>query len=195
MRLFVGIPLSLELLAEFGKIVARLRSGSDNLRWTAPESWHITLQFLGHTTPEQYQCLIPGLSQIQFAPVPIQLAELGFFDRTGVFFADVVPTPALVSLAARVASATSPCGFVPDARPFHPHITLARTRRGANGKPLRALQEKIHRQPAFPRFLASEFLLYQSHLSPTGSIYEVRHRFPLQLPPGPAGSRAPQNEI
>jgi 2'-5' RNA ligase len=179
MRLFVGIPLTPEVLAELAKRTARLRSSGDNLRWTAPESWHITLQFLGNTDPEQHHCLVAQLSEVHAAPVPIHLAELGFFDRAGVFFADVEPTPALIALAKRVSSATSICGFSPETRPFHPHITLARVKDQSRGQPLQALAQRLQRQPAFSRFTASEFLLYESHLSPAGSTYEISRRFPF----------------
>jgi 2'-5' RNA ligase len=179
MRLFVGIPLAPEVLAELAKLTVRLRSSGDNLRWTAPESWHITLQFLGNTDPETYRCLIAQLHEVHAAPVPVHLAELAFFDRAGVFFADVEPTPPLVALAARVSSATSICGFSPETRPFHPHITLARAKGQSRGRPLQSLVQRIKDQPAFPRFRACEFLLYESHLSPAGSTYVIRHRFPL----------------
>ena len=181
MRLFVGIPLASEVLAELSKVTARFRSNGDNLRWTAPESWHITLQFLGNTDPEQYRCLIAQLSGVHAGPVPIHLANLGFFDRAGVFFVDVEPTPALVALAARVNSATSFCGFSPETRPFHPHITLARAKGQSRGQPLQALAQRIKNQPTFRRFRASEFLLYESHLSPAGSTYEIQHRFLLDI--------------
>lgn len=179
MRLFVGIPLAAAAVSELSAVVDRLRSSSDGLRWMPPESWHITLQFLGNTAAEQYDCLVAHLGQVRAAPVPVRLAELGFFDRAGIFFADVALTSELVSLAGRVTSATSHCDFVPETRPFHPHITLARAKGQGRSQPLRSLQQKIHRQPAFTRFAASEFLLYESHLSQEGSAYELRHRFPL----------------
>ena len=183
MRLFVGIPLGPVVLSELSAVVARLRSGSDSLRWTEPASWHITLQFLGNTDHEQYQCLVARLGEVRSKSVPVHLAELGFFERAGVFFADVSATPELVTLAGRVVAATSLCGFVPETRPFYPHITLARAkgprRSQSHDQPFRFLEQKILRQPAFTRFSAAEFLLYESHLSPAGSTYEIRHRFPL----------------
>ena len=179
MRLFVALPLSEAVLAELAAVVARLRRKDDCLRWMQPESWHITLQFLGNTDPHQFQCLVAHLFEVHAAPFPIHLAELGFFDRAGIFFADVEPTPALVALAARVNSATSICGFKPETRPFHPHITLARAKGQSRGQPLQALSKRFQSQPAFPRFRALEFLLYESHLSPAGSTYEIRHRFLL----------------
>ena len=179
MRLFVGIPLSPAVLSELTTVVARLRSGSDGLRWMAPESWHITLQFLGNTEQEKLNCLIARLGEVRSAPVPVHLTQLGFFDRAGIFYADVSLTPELVALADRITVATAVCGFVPEVRPFHPHITLARAKDPVRGQPLRTLERRILRPPSFTRFVAPEFLLYESHLSPAGATYEVRHQFPL----------------
>jgi 2'-5' RNA ligase len=85
----------------------------------------------------------------------------------------------LTSRAASINSVTALFGFAPETRPLHPHITLARAKGRGRSQPLRALQQRIHLQPTFTRFSANEFLLYEGHLFPTGSIYEVRHRFPL----------------
>lgn len=181
MRLFVGIPLGDAVIRELAAVVARLRPGSGSLRWTAPESWHITLQFLGEATPEQYECLAARLGEVRAAPVAVQLGELGFFDRAGVFFADVVVAGELIALEERVVSATSKCGFVAETRPFHPHITLARAKGQGRGTDLRELKGKIRSQPSFTRFTAREFLLYESHLGPGGARYEIKARFASEV--------------
>ncbi len=126
-------------------MVARLRSPQDSLRWTSPESWHITLQFLGNTDQKHCDCALARLVEIHAAPVQVRLGELGFFDRAGVFLADVVPTADLVALAQGVTAATARCGFVAESRPYHPHITLARAKGEGRGGPLRALQERMLR--------------------------------------------------
>lgn len=177
MRLFAGIPLAAAVMDELRAVSARLRSSGDGLRWTVPESWHITLQFLGNTSPEQYACLVPRLRALHAPPVPVCLEELGCFERAGILFAGVRLTPELLSLQERVTAATQPCGFVPEARPYQPHITLARAKGQRRG--LGELKAKTRRQPNFSRFAAREFLLYESFLSPAGSRYEVRERFPL----------------
>ena len=46
MRLFIGIPLPPIVIDELTQLTARLRSKEDNFRWPAPETWHVTLQFL-----------------------------------------------------------------------------------------------------------------------------------------------------
>jgi 2'-5' RNA ligase len=186
MRLFVGIPLADAVVRELAAVVTRLRSPAldrkppaGGLRWTAPESWHITLQFLGESTPEQYECLAARLSEVRASPVTVQLGELGFFDRAAVFYVDAGLTQGLVLLEQRVVAATSKCGFVAETRPFHPHITLARVKGQGRSADLRKLRDKIRSQPAFTRFTAREFLLYQSHLGPRGAKYEVKARFGL----------------
>lgn len=107
------------------------------------------------------------------------LEDLGLFDRAGILFAGVRVTPELLSLQTRIAAATEPCGFVPDLRPYQPHITLARGK--SNGQPqrIRELKAELDHRPKFTRFVAQEFLLYESLLNPAGSHYEVRERFHL----------------
>jgi len=175
MRLFIGIPLTAAVIDELRTASSRLRS-ADGLRWTAPESWHVTLQFLGNTNLEQYECVVERLRSLHSPSIPICLEELGCFERAGILIASVRLTPELLSLQERVTAATQPCGFVPETRPFQPHITLARSK----GRPnLGQLKTKIRRPANFTRFTACEFLLYESFLGPTGSRYEIRERFPL----------------
>lgn len=179
MRLFVGIALADDLVRELEIVAARLRSGDSGLRWTEPDSWHVTLQFLGHATPEQFDCLMVQLAEVRSESVSIQLGSLECFEREGVFFADVAETPGLAALAERVAAATSKCGFKGEMRPFHPHITLARAKGQGRGAELRALAGRVRGEPAFTPFMAREFLLYESHLGAESARHEVRGRFRL----------------
>jgi 2'-5' RNA ligase len=205
MRLFVGIALADAVVRELKATVAGLRSRGPadrqarespvaGLRWTEPDSWHITLQFLGNATPEQYACLLAQLGDVRSLPVPVELGSLGCFDRTGVLFADITVTPALAALADGVMAATSGCGFVAETRPFHPHITLARMKGQGRGAELRSLTSGMRNQPRFLPFTAREFLLYESHLNAEGARYEVRGRFPLQQM-GKHGRDAPHTDI
>src|ERR1035441_10849162 len=93
MRLFVGIPLAAPVVRELTAASARLRRSSDLLRWSKPESWHITLQYLGNTEPGRYECVVARLGELCLSPVPIWLEGLGCFDRAGVLFAEVRAAP------------------------------------------------------------------------------------------------------
>lgn len=177
MRLFIGIPMSPAVVDQLALVRARLERPSDGLRWSAPESWHITLQFLGATNPAQYDCVRFGLRELSAKPVPVHLEGLGFFERAGVFFAGVRLSPELIALQKCVVAATHQCGFEPEDRPYHPHITLARNRGRENG--IRALKPRAGAAPDFASFIASQFVLYESFPHASGSRYEVRARFPL----------------
>jgi 2'-5' RNA ligase len=150
----------------------------DALRWSTPESWHITLQFLGSTTPQQYECVTACLRELRPPSVPIELGTFGTFDRAGVLFVDVHVTPQLIALQQAVASATAPCGFVPESRPYHPHITLARREGKGGSRELQAWMSQIDPQPNLSSFTAKGFLLYESVPTPEGSRYEIRERYP-----------------
>ena len=198
----MGIALTDAVTRELSALVARLRAKAelgDGLRWTEPDSWHITLQFLGNTTPEQCACLMAQLGDVRSAPPLVELGKLGCFHPASVFFVDVAVTPGLAALAERVMAATGRCGFAAETRPFHPHITLARRtgnkgprdqgnkkaclpspgRSAGRGGALSELVAGAGAVPAFSRFTAKEFLIYESHLGAGRARYEVRGRFAL----------------
>ena len=181
MRLFLGIPLPSSVAAELSRISLRYQSPGDNLRWYPPESWHITLQFLGSVTPEQHAGIVPAMRALHHPPIPVTLGALDFFDRAGVFFAQVALTPELLSLHQHITAANAPFEFVPDTRPYHPHITLARTKGRSASRSLRALQTQLQAHPyrLAASFTASEFVLYESIATPSGSRYEIRDYFNL----------------
>lgn len=180
MRLFLGLPLATNVTDQLTRLSLRLRAKDDGLRWSVPGSWHITLQFLGNTQPVQYECLTTQLSRLRTHSLTVHLDGVGFFDRAGIFYAGIQLTPALLALQQKIVAVTAQCGFKPEARPYRPHITLARSKGKAGARGLRHLQNTLHAQPVFPSFFATEFLLYESTLTPSGSIYTVRQRFPLE---------------
>jgi 2'-5' RNA ligase len=179
MRLFAGIPLADEVVEELAKMTARLRRKEDGLRWSAAEGWHVTLQFLGSVDAERYECVVARLREVRGVAVPVRLEGVGFFERAGVFFAGVRVSPELVALQRRVTAATERCGFVPEDRPYHPHVTLARSKGRERERAMRALKTRVTREAKFSEFVAEEFLLYESFSEPGGSRYEVRERFLL----------------
>ena len=179
MRLFIGIPLAAEVIDGLERLSHSLRSADDRLRWMSAESWHITLQFLGETSQERYNCLVPRLREIAWVSPSIQVGGLGVFDRAGVFFADVHVSPELGQLQRSVVAATAKCGCSAEDRPFHPHITLARAKGDDRMHALRKLKKRVSLNLEFTPFTATEFLLYEAFLDPRGSRYEVRERFPI----------------
>lgn len=179
MRLFLAISLPFEVIDALDRLSHSLRSANDSLRWSSPETWHITLQFLGETSVERHNCIIHQLADIHSPAVPIWLHGTGFFDRAGVFFAGVNVSPELRRLEKQVVAATSRCGVIAEDRPYHPHVTLARAKDDRRIDAFRRLKTRAKPDVEFPAFSAHEFQLYESFLGREGARHEIRQRFPL----------------
>jgi RNA 2',3'-cyclic 3'-phosphodiesterase len=171
MRLFLGLPIPPELAQALTRL-ARAKELPKG-RPTAPENIHLTLVFLGEVAEPKLQLIERELSQLTFAPFQLKLTGLNTFPRAGILFAEVDPARPLLHLQAKIAAAMVRCGFAPkDAeanRPYHPHITLARLH-----GPLRLSQIQRALPSSLQRtFTADTVNLYRSHLTPTGSRYEI----------------------
>jgi RNA 2',3'-cyclic 3'-phosphodiesterase len=180
MRLFIALALDSITRDELKRVLEPIRSGVDSLRWTTPESWHITLQFLGSTTPQQLTCLLTALPRVKRPAILVRLGKVGCFEHAGVLFLEAHLSAELLILQNEVVQATSICGFVPEARAYTPHITLARSRDGkSRGKLKRVLELATQAMPRIAPFRADEFRLYHSLAGAESSPYEVLSRFPL----------------
>ncbi len=175
MRLFVGIPIAASVVAEIAAMTEQLKRAGDGLRWSTPEQWHITLQFLGDTTEDKYACAAVALRGVKAAPVMVRMMNAGCFEH--VFYMDVALTDGLSALQRRIVAANAACGFGAEERPYHPHVTLARARRkDVKGSELERLKSKAAGEWQCTSFVAEEFILYESVLGPGGSRYEARER-------------------
>jgi 2'-5' RNA ligase len=167
MRLFLGLPIPSELAQALTRLTRAIELPKG--RCTAPENLHLTLVFLGEVAEPTLPPIQQELSELQFAPFPLKLSSLSTFLRAGVLFAEVEPTRPLLHLQAKAAASMARCGFAPEDRPYHPHITLARFH-----GPLRLNKSQQALPPSLQRsFRADTVNLYLSHLTPTGAHYEI----------------------
>ncbi|WP_026442487.1 RNA 2',3'-cyclic phosphodiesterase [Pseudacidobacterium ailaaui] len=181
MRLFTALALDPETAEGLRAYVAGLRQKFPLLKWALPDGWHVTLQFLGEGREDSYAAIVKELRGVCAAPVKVRLGRPDFFARAGIFHVAVERTESLLALYGKTTAALARCGFAPEARPYTPHITLARRRGGAPSSDFRRLQLEVEKNATvkFSSFVAHEFLLYQSFTGGPVSRYEVRERFPL----------------
>jgi RNA 2',3'-cyclic 3'-phosphodiesterase len=118
-------------------------------QWTAVANLHLTLRFLGETSPTQQATLAHALGELTQATPPFVLAlgALGAFPnwrKPNVVWLGVQgDLGALQELQAQVEAAVQAVGFVPAEQAFTPHLTLARARRTADSLALRAAGERL----------------------------------------------------
>lgn len=108
------------------------------LRWGWPDAarrydesdWHLTLHFLGALPAERLADLRAGLA-VDVEPFELLLDRAELWPRgIAVLTCEQVP-PALLQLHQALAHAMQRLDLLPDARPYRPHLTLARSALGA----------------------------------------------------------------
>lgn len=180
-RLFVALDLPEPARAAIAAWRDRAIAGRDELRPVAAASLHVTLCFLGWRSelevPEIAETAFeacagldaPRLSARELTPVPPRRPRLFALDLE-----DAGGRGAAVQSAASGALAAARF-YKPESRPFWPHLTLARIKRGAHAGPLEA--DPPPREP----LTASELTLYRSTLRPQGALYEALARTRLGI--------------
>jgi 2'-5' RNA ligase len=145
------------------------------------EALHVTLVFLGYQPEKEIARIAetafnpldglaaPVLNVRGIKPVPPRDPRLFAFDlddedgRAG-------------ALQAAASDALAAAHFYrPEKRPFWPHVTFARVKRGVRRAPAIDAPDP----PAEP-FEVTEVVLYRSHLSPRGARYEPLERLELK---------------
>lgn len=175
MRLFIAIPLPSSAATSLQVQTHKIAPLATQLRWLQPESWHLTLQFLGSVAPERADALVNSLGTANGIPTRIQFASLECFDRAGALVAMIRPDSELDALQRRVLALTLSLGFTPESRPFTPHVTLARWK----GSLPRSTSAALHHAEFEGEFIADRFALFQSFTEPSGARYQILRSYPL----------------
>ncbi|MGB8769404.1 MAG: RNA 2',3'-cyclic phosphodiesterase [Candidatus Korobacteraceae bacterium] len=191
MRLFVALDIDREIRERITEFRKQMRQLAPDVRWVAPETFHVTLQFLGET--KKLEEVQRALRSVRGAPVELSFRNAGFFPSPKsprVFWVGIATDERLQELADSVGNALQPLGCQRDAGPFRPHLTLARA---GSGRPrpvpgehdapaLQVVRAKLETlsQLDFGTMTAREFYLYESKLSPAGAQYTKLSRYRLE---------------
>jgi RNA 2',3'-cyclic 3'-phosphodiesterase len=195
MRLFVAIDLDDSIRERIARFLEGVRGFAPDARWVRPESLHVTLKFIGEGKEEEVEKIKAALGVVRAAALALNFHGCGYFPSARaarVFWVGVESDEKLASAAEMVDKSLAPLGISTEEHEFNAHLTLARSgtgksaarndkRKGAASK-FQHLQERLARLPApeFGSMTVREFFLYQSKLSPGGSLYTKLARFELQ---------------
>jgi 2'-5' RNA ligase len=166
-----------------GEIIRRLewvqgllaKTGAD-LKLVKPQKTHITIRFLGNTSPLMLDAMYEEIKQVSFPPFEITLRGLGAFphlNRPRVVWAGIQKgADELVKIFEQLEPRLRKLGFKPDKKGFSPHLTIARVRSGRNkaqlAKAIRELEDYD-----FGSVKADCLRLKKSVLTPRGPIYST----------------------
>jgi RNA 2',3'-cyclic 3'-phosphodiesterase len=180
MRIFIALDIPTEVRARLTEYMERARMLAPEARWARVEGLHVTLKFVGEVSDARVQEMKIALASVKAAPVAVRFAGVGFFPNVRaarVFWAAVDGGEDLPRLASAIDVALAALDIVREAKPYQPHMTLAR----AAARPLHQLQPLLaDAPPQFGTMTAREFFLYLSQPQKGGSKYTKLERFGLE---------------
>lgn len=183
MRLFVAFEIPNETREALAGLITQLKPKCATARWVRPEGMHVTVKFIGHTSADNLEAVRKALSTIRSPePVVIHFRGLGFFPnerQPRVLCCGAEASPNTVPLAGDIDRSLARLGIEPEARPFTPHLTLARfkgdeiRKRGKPGEECSQVVAIARELSAkeFGEVRTSDFHLFESKLSRSGAEY------------------------
>jgi len=192
LRTFIAINVPPAVLDTITRIQNRFKSLGLHASWVKPGNIHLTLKFLGDTDPDRISGIQNKLTETlaPFEPFRLSLDSAGVFPDTKnprilwVGLKDGDGT--LKVLQTAIEKALESVGFPVEQRPYSPHLTLARIRspwgiKSPKGKKeLKDELDALNLQGIDHRpFEVGDIHLYESQLTPKGSIYTVLANFKL----------------
>jgi 2'-5' RNA ligase len=192
-RSFIAVELSTKARMALTDLQNRLKTvvPPNSMRWTAPQNVHLTLHFLGDVGSDDIEKITAGLSAITslYSPFSVTLSYLGCFPNTRrpriVWVGLAGDTASLVALHHDLGSRLKAAiGFRPDSRPYSPHLTIGRVKKGIPARHLSQLGQVLKQEQPNVGQLATlkvtEISLIKSELKPTGAIYTQLSRAELK---------------
>lgn len=177
MRLFVALAMP-EAVAQS---LLLLQGGVPGARWHPRENLHLTLRFIGEVDGREAADIDDALAAIRAPGFTLELNGLGTFGNRDPrqLWAGVRPNEALMHLQRKIESALQRIGLAPEPRKFTPHVTLARLKAPRRDKLMEYMS--AHALYASAPFAVSAFALYESMLTPNGSLYTIEREYPLEF--------------
>jgi 2'-5' RNA ligase len=187
-RIFCAVELPEDVRARIDAHVARLREatpGTLKISWERAEKLHLTLKFLGEIDAERVEALTRAAGRAAGAAgkFEVSLQETGAFPARGnprvLWLGLRDDTNRLAQLQAQLEAECERENFPREARPFRPHITIARIRvANAAARHVARLHGETEFAPA--TFNLGEFVVMQSRLGAGGSRYTPLSRHELK---------------
>lgn len=190
-RAFLAVELSQELRSEVAVVQQELKQrvesekkGEIRISWVQPAKIHLTIKFLGDVDEHVIDPLLGAIEQaVGSQPsVNVPLERLGAFSSPhsprvlwigpSENWEQGVEGKRVIEIHGAIEQACESLGLLREAKPFSPHLTLARIKTGGRHIGVALATSGVLDQPLSVGSLAVEsVVLMKSELKPTGSVY------------------------
>jgi len=184
-RSFIAIEIPQPLQARMGELQRELKRVEADVTWVRPGSIHLTLKFLGTVSVEVLEKVSLAVSPViaTWEPFDLRIHGLGCFPSSRnprVLWLGVDRGIEQISpLQEVIEKKTLEESFLPEPRPFTPHLTIGRVR-SFKGKGALTQAIEAHKNIEIGAFRAKEVFLIKSELTPSGAIYTKLKTFPMR---------------
>jgi RNA 2',3'-cyclic 3'-phosphodiesterase len=178
LRAFFAIALQDDIRQALLREISYLKENLPiSIKWVKKQQLHLTLRFLGSITPNQVDQIINTLTLGDLPTFNLEFQHLVALPhhKPRIIGMGVRLSEELATLIRYLDETLRDRGFEPESRTFLPHITLGRI---AKPKRKSLLLDKMR---VFHPQSVSQITLYESQLSPEGSIYSALCHFPLKM--------------
>lgn len=190
-RAFLAVPPDPAWSDSAKALLGKLRPGLPDASWTRPDSWHLTLRFLGEVPRERLSEFASGIARAAARHAALRLSTGGpvvFPPRgparvLGAGFAEDSGAAALASLARDAEECARAIRLEPERRPFRPHVTFARIRRPWPPDAVARFRDGVGGW-SFPAWPVGVCVLYESRLAPEGATHTPVGRWTLPAAEG-----------
>jgi 2'-5' RNA ligase len=160
-RAFISAPIPAQVVVE----LRRLNRSQPEVRWTNPDQWHVTLQFIEHCDIEVVE---ESFLQITAkSPTAVLGPRIALLGKNNL----VVPVGGLTDLAHQVQKSMEPHESLKNQFSFVGHLTLGRLK-DAN-------RAELEGTPLLGSFVVTELELVQSVLGAGGPTHTTVNRLSL----------------
>lgn len=180
-RLFVAVPVPPDALEACRGLIDGVRRGpaGRGARWVRTENLHLTLRFLGATSPDRVPAIADAVRAAArgTAAFSVRLARAGAFPSAGrpraLWIGIEQGAEQLAAITAALEAPLDVLGWPPEGRPFRPHLTVARTDAAPIADAAAAAAALMAAADGWQAaFDVDRVVLYRSHLRSGPPVYE-----------------------
>jgi 2'-5' RNA ligase len=189
LRSFIAIEIPAGIQSAIAHSTASLKNTLPQtlIRWVAPQNVHLTLKFLGDVSPANLARLA-GTLKMETASrdmFSMSVGRIGAFPsarRARVIWIGLEAPPALETLRRGVEAAAAQMGYVPEERPFSPHLTIGRVGQNASASDLQRIRIALEATSVgiLGTVRVEAAHIFKSDLKPGGSVYTHLYTLPMK---------------
>jgi RNA 2',3'-cyclic 3'-phosphodiesterase len=133
-RTFVAVLLAHDLKEEISKVQEQVKKLAPDVKWVAPENFHVTMKFLGNVREDDLPAVFASADETvrRFEPFEMSVSGLGAFPNARnarvVWVGLEEGRQQLSEIARAVDEDLDVLGFEREDKPFKAHITIGRVK-------------------------------------------------------------------